>query len=412
MDLARFLRMAEAQTPAVVLFSGNPTGIGLLRSLGRRGIPLWALDPNPDAVVLRSRYAHATVCSDTHHDEQAFLADLIDIGRMLPRKALLIPSHDDYVEVLCRSADDLAEWFILQQPPPATMQALSDKEQQFLAAWRAGVDTPKTAFIHDEGDLAGCIEQVPLPAVIKPAVPQAFRRRTGAKVIRVNSPAEVREAFERAHEYGTLLLQEFVPGSDDRLYNYGSYLNAQSQPLAQFTRLKIRQHPRTFGEIRFGESIWVQAVADAGLRLLQELRYHGISGVEFKRDPRDGRYKLMEINARSTIISHTLAPYVGVDIPYVAYRDAIGSPIVAPRQRDGVRWIQCSFDLPDSVLEIARGQMKPLDWVRSLKGTRVDGILALDDPVPGIIDLQRAFVRPLRRKIRASFDGRGATRVS
>jgi len=107
----------------------------------------------------------------------------------------------------------------------------------------------------------------------------------------------------------------------------------------------------------------------------------------------------MEVNARSTIISHTLAPYVGVDIPYVAYRDAVGRPIITSRQRDGVRWIQCSTDIPDSLAEMSRGELSPWEWLRSLPGTRVDGILALDDPVPGLLDLERALWRPIRRRL-------------
>ena len=399
MNLRRFLELARTQTPVVVLYSGNATGIGLLRSLGRHGVPLWVLDPNPDSVVLRSRYAHGSTCADTHYDEEGFLRDLIAVGRQLPQRALLLPSNDDYVDMLPRHRDALEEWFILQQPSPARMEALADKEQQFRAAWRAGVDTPKTAFIASPADVSAAADEVPFPAILKPSIPLAFRRRTGAKVITVRTRDDLSAAYERAQEFGTLLLQEFVPGGDDELYNYGSYLNAESQPLAQFTRLKIRQHPRTFGEIRFGESVWVPEVADAGLRLLQELHYHGISGVEFKRDPRDGRYKLMEVNARSTIISHTLAPYVGVDIPYVAYRDAVGRPIITSRQRDGVRWIQCSTDIPDSLAEMSRGELSPWEWLRSLPGTRVDGILALDDPVPGLLDLERALWRPIRRRL-------------
>jgi len=399
MNLRRFLELARTQTPVVVLYSGNATGIGLLRSLGRHGVPLWALDPNPDSVVLRSRYAHGSTCADTHYDEEGFLRDLIAVGRQLPQRALLLPSNDDYVDMLPRHRDALEEWFILQQPSPARMEALADKEQQFRAAWRAGVDTPKTAFIASPADVSAAADEVPFPAILKPSIPLAFRRRTGAKVITVRTRDDLSAAYERAQEFGTLLLQEFVPGGDDELYNYGSYLNAESQPLAQFTRLKIRQHPRTFGEIRFGESVWVPEVADAGLKLLQELHYHGISGVEFKRDPRDGRYKLMEVNARSTIISHTLAPYVGVDIPYVAYRDAVGRPIITSRQRDGVRWIQCSTDIPDSLAEMSRGELSPWEWLRSLPGTRVDGILALDDPVPGLLDLERALWRPIRRRL-------------
>lgn len=386
MRFARFLEMARATPPAVVLFSGNATGVGILRALGRHGIPILALDPNRDSIVLHSRYAHGAVCADTHYDEQGFVRELVEIGRRLPQKGLLVPMNDDYVDMLPRHAEVLAEHFLLTMPAPERMALLGDKEQQFRAAWCAQVDTPRTAFVHGPDELAAAAAEVPFPALLKPATPLAFRRRVGSKVITVKSAGELETAYGRAREFGTLLLQEFVPGGDEQLYNVSSYLDKAQRPLAVFTRRKLRQHPRSFGDIRFGESVWVPEVAEGGLRLLRELGYHGISGVEFKQDPRDGRYKLMEINARSTILAHTLAPYVGVDIPYVAYRDAIGSPFTAPRQREGVRFIQCSTDVPDSIAEIVRGEMGLGEWLRSLRGTRVDGILALDDPVPGLLD--------------------------
>jgi predicted ATP-grasp superfamily ATP-dependent carboligase len=116
----------------------------------------------------------------------------------------------------------------------------------------------------------------------------------------------------------------------------------------------------------------------------------------------------MEINARSTILAHTLAPHVGVDIPYVAYRDAIGSPFTAPRQREGVRFIQCSTDVPDSLAEILRGEMGLGEWLRSLRGTRVDGILAFDDPVPGLLDVAGVVRARLARRVARDGGGQPA----
>jgi predicted ATP-grasp superfamily ATP-dependent carboligase len=406
--LTRFLDMARTTPPAVVLFSGNATGVGILRALGRHGIPIWALDPNRDSIVLHSRYAYGSVCADTHYDEEGFVRELVEIGRRLPRKGLLVPMNDDYVDMLPRHADVLAEHYLLTMPSPERMALLGDKEQQFRAAWRAQVDTPRTAFIHGPEDLAAAAEEVPFPALLKPATPLAFRRRVGRKVITMVGPDELEAAYERASGFGTLLLQELVPGGDEQLYNVSSYLDKAQRPLAVFTRRKLRQHPRDFGDIRFGESVWVPEVADAGLRLLRELGYQGISGVEFKQDPRDGRYKLMEINARSTILAHTLAPHVGVDIPYVAYRDAIGSPFTAPRQREGVRFIQCSTDVPDSLAEILRGEMGLGEWLRSLRGTRVDGILAFDDPVPGLLDVAGVVRARLARRVARDGGGQPA----
>ncbi len=74
-----------------------------------------------------------------------------------------------------------------------------------------------------------------------------------------------------------------------------------------------------------GEAVWVQEVVDAGLRFLAALDYRGLSQVEFKRDPRDGRYKLMEINPR-LFQWHGLAAACGVDLPRLAYADLLGLP--------------------------------------------------------------------------------------
>src|SRR5674536_24669 len=108
------------------------------------------------------------------------------------------------------------------------------------------------------------------------------------------------------------MLQDIVPGGDEELYTLGSYLDAQSRPLAQFTGHKLRQHPPRFGHVSMAVSLWVPELAEAGLRLLHELGYHGVSQVEFKRDPRDGRYRLMEVNARHWMW-HSLATACGVN---------------------------------------------------------------------------------------------------
>ena len=355
--------------------------------------------------MLRSRYAYGSVCADTHYDEEGFVRDLVAVGRRLPQRGLLFPMNDDYVDMLPRHADVLGEWFLLTQPAPERMKLLGRQGAAVPRGVAGGRRHPRRRRSSTARRIsAAAAEEVPFPALLKPATPLAFRRRVGSKVITSNVPRRARRGLRARTEFGTLLLQEFVPGGDEQLYNLqlvprrgvsGPWRSSRGASCAStHASSATSASARASGSPRSPSS---------GLRLLRELGYHGISGVEFKQDPRDGRYKLMEINARSTILAHTLAPYVGVDIPYVAYRDAIGSPVTAPRQREGVRFIQCSTDMPDSLAEIVRGEMGLGEWLRSLRGTRVDGILALDDPVPGLLDL--AGVVRARLSRRASRDG-------
>ncbi len=168
------------------------------------------------------------------------------------------------------------------------MQRLHDKREQLESAQRAGVDIPRTVFVDGDDDLARGAEEIGFPAIFKPVESLAFKTRFRRHVLEIGSRDELLRVYDKVRDCGTLMLQDIVPGGDEELYTLGSYLDAQSRPLAQFTGHKLRQHPPQFGHVSMAVSLWVPELAEAGLRLLHELGYHGVSQVEFKRDPRDG----------------------------------------------------------------------------------------------------------------------------
>jgi len=116
--------------------------------------------------------------------------------------------------------------------------------------------------------------------------------------------------------------------------------------------------------------------------------------MEVKRDPRDGRYRLMEINARHWMW-HSLAAACGVNLSLAAYRDAIGQPFIAPRQKDGRKWSVAIKDFSDGVREVRRRELGVVEWLGSYRGLRVDGVLSLSDPLPGLKSLGRIVRRRL-----------------
>ena len=383
MDYRTFLDRASSVAPAIVLQASYANGLGIIRDLGRLGVPVLACDSNPRALGFRSRYAAARLLADPALGEEAFLRDLEALGHQLPQPGVLFPTHDEYIWPVARHADRLRTWFHIPFSGWETMQRLADKEEQLRAAWRSGVATPRTVFIKTERDVTSPeVASFIFPAIFKPAESLAFKRRFKRPVLEIATREALPTVYARVADCGTLMLQEIIPGGDDELYTVGSYLDAQSQPLALFTGRKLRQHPRQFGTARFAESLWLPDLADAAVRLLTELRFHGVSQVEFKRDPRDGRFKLMEVNARHWLW-HALATASGVNLSWIAYRDALAQPVRAPQQRDGQRWILTVKDLLASTKEIAHGELSARQWLTSLRGTRVDGVLAVDDPLPG-----------------------------
>lgn len=386
MNHRSFARLAAARPPAVVLQASYANGLGVIRNLARAGVPVLAVDPNPRALGFASRYAVCSVCPDPGRDESGFIEYLEALGHSLPQRAVVFPTHDEYIWPVSRHADRLRRWYRIPFSDWPTMKRLYDKEEQLRAAWRAGVDTPLTTFIRSSADLEEGAAAIPFPAIFKPVESLAFKSRFRRPVLIVESPDELAATYERCADCGVLMLQEIVPGGDDELYTVGSTLDARSRPLAVFTGRKLRQHPRTFGTARLAVGVWIDELAEAGLRLLRELGYHGVSQVEFKRDPRDGRYKLMEVNARHWLW-HSLATVSGVNLTLASYADAVGQPFTAPRQRDGDKWVLSLKEGIDSLREIGRGEQRIGEWAASLRGIRADGVVAFDDPLPGLLNI-------------------------
>ena len=201
-----------ATIPAVVAPAFNATGLGIVRDLGRAGVPVIAVDHYPKSIGLTSRYAVPAVSRDPRYDEEGLLQDLERIGAALPQRAVLFPAFDDHVWAFSRHAERLEKYFILPFARWATMQRLADKETQMQAAWAAGVDTPRTFFVHGPDDLEEAAREVPFPALFKPLRHQEMRRRFGVKVVLAETAADLPAAYEKASICGGLMLQEIVPG--------------------------------------------------------------------------------------------------------------------------------------------------------------------------------------------------------
>lgn len=369
--------------PAVVLGVSNGTGLTIARDLGRSGVPVLAVDCQEHALGFASRYAIAVRCADPHYDEEGFVDGMLALSMRLPPGALVLPAQDDFVASVSRHAARLGRSFTLPVCRWDAMERLDDKEKQVGAALKAGVPTPATASIRTAGDLERALGAVGFPAVLKATTPLAFSRRLGVKLLVVQTADDLPASYARVADLGPLLLQEVIPGDDDEIFIAATYHDAHSRPLAVFTGRKLRQHPRGFGNTRVAESRWSDEVAEMTLRLLASLHFRGVSDVEFKRDPRDGRLKLMEINARHGLWAG-LATAAGVNLSEVAYRDALGEPVTPPRQVDGIVWTDLIHDARDSMGEWRRGELSLREWARPLARARRDAVIALDDPAPAL----------------------------
>ena len=248
---------------------------------------------------------------------------------------------------------------------------------------------------------------VGFPLIIKPAVKESFNALTVAKAWRVDSRAELQQRFTEAAQLlpvELLMIQELIPGSgkdgDGEQLSYAA-LCRRGAPLAQLVARRTRQYPPDFGRAStFVETIEDPEVEEMSRRLLGHLGFDGLIEVEFKRDPRDGELKLLDINPR-VWGWHTLAQRAGVDFPYLAYRLARGEEITErPHARTGERWLRVSTDLPSGIREVLRGNEPLVPYLKTLFSRHESAIFARDDPLPALVEfplLLTTLVRRLRR---------------
>src|SRR5665648_325240 len=261
MRFDKFLKAAEQRHPTLVLQVSWANGLDIIRDLAAADVPLLAVDANPRALGLHSRLAAGMVCPDPREDEEAFVVFLEQLGARLPRRAVLFPTHDQYIWPISRHAKRLEPWYIIPFSRWETMRRLHDKREQLETARRVGVDIPKTVFVDDDDDLARGADEIGFPAIFKPVESLAFKVRFRRHVLEIASRDELLRVYDKVRDCGTLMLQDIVPGGDEELYTLGSYLDAQSRPLAQFTGHKLRQHPPRFGHVSMAVSLWVPALA-------------------------------------------------------------------------------------------------------------------------------------------------------
>jgi D-aspartate ligase len=362
------------KAPALVVDVGWVNGLAAIRSLGRAGVPVLAVDHRPSALGFRSRYARPLLSPDPQ-DEDAFVSFLA--GLELDAPAPLFATHDEPLNAIARGAAKLDGRFLYPFPPWEVLAPIQTKRGQLDAAQAAGIPVPRTAYPASAAEARDTAEELGFPVLVKPSSTEGFKRRFGRQAFRCDTGVEVERAFADAEPYEPMV-QEVIPGGDEELFSLGSYLAADGEALGLFSGRKLRQTPPGVGTCRVGEALWVEDVVEQGLTLLRALGFHGLSQVEFKRDPRDGSFKLIEVNPRLWQW-HGLASACGVDLPRIAYEDLTGER-PEPVSMNGKRRRWAITLLPG---ESPAPQRPPY----------VDAVFARDDLKPSFVQLARLLRR-------------------
>jgi predicted ATP-grasp superfamily ATP-dependent carboligase len=361
--------------------------LGVVRSLGRRGIPVWIINQGGHLVAAASRYVRRRLPWPAGDDRGKvdFLLALCATHKL--KGWMLVPTDDYTVGLVSGHHKALAGKYQLTVPPWEKLRWACDKRLLHQLAKKLEVHQPWTACPSNRDELPEM--DCPFPVILKPAVrlqpsslatPKAWLAEDRKSLLaRYNEASAV---FSPEN----LIIQEIVPGGGEAQFSYAALCN-DGRPLASLVARRTRQFPRDFGQLStYVETVEEPEVIDPAERLLAAIRFTGLAEVEFKRDPRDGRFKVLDINPR-VWGWHTLSRRAGVDFPYLLWLLARGKSVPHLRGRAGERWVHHSADLRLAIEEIVAGRLSLRAYLRSIRGPVESAIFSWDDPLPGILDL-------------------------
>ena len=396
----------KAQCTGAIVIGEHCRGLGLVRSLGRRGIPVWVLEPEGEFLASTSRYCRNRLPwpLGTEAEQLAYLCSLH--ARHQLDGWTLFPTNDETTAFLARHYDELATRFRLTVPPWDVVAWAYDKRLTNQLAAGAHVDFPRTFNVRTREELTDL--DVKFPVVLKPAFKKGDNQFTRDKAWRADDRATLTARYDEARGLvgsDVIMIQELIPGGSGTQFSYAA-LCVEGRVLASVAARRTRQYPLEFGHSSsLVETVENRAVEDEAIRLLAAMRYTGIAEVEFKYDGRDGGYKLLDVNPRAWTW-HALCAAAGVDFPYLLWQSVHGEPVASVRGRPGVRWMRLSTDVLAACAEMLRGRLSLPDYLKSIAPPVQYSVFAFDDPAPALMGLPLTAFSRVKRLFAATDVGR------
>jgi D-aspartate ligase len=379
--------------PGVVVLGSDFKALGLVRSLGQRGIPSVIVDNVPRS-AWHSRYVRKHLAWHDHLEGEAFLNFLLSVGKSFRlERWVLFPVQDDVVEFVARNNQQLSSMYRLVTQDWEVVQWAIDKRMTHRLAEKAGVPYPRTWYPTSEEQLGEM--EVGFPTIIKPAISIRMQNAARLKALPAHNKEELLTQYRLAAtiiDPSEIMVQEIIPGGGQEQYSVATYCK-DGQMLMSMSARRTRQYPIDYGlGSSFVEAVEIPPLFNLAERLLGCLGVSGMVEVEFKHDNRDDLYKLLDINIRPWGW-HTLCIACGLDFPYIQYRDVMGEPVLCFAPRYDRHWVRMLTDVPAGIQEIEAGLTTPLAYFRSLKGKTVYSVFDWHDPLPALGDFATALYR-------------------
>jgi len=375
-------------TPVVVLravHSASHGALGIVRSLGRMGVSVYLVAGDAQTCGFFSRYCKGSVVCDVEKgDAESSVKTLLEFGREIGRRSILIPTDDNAVLFVADHAEALREQFLFPPMCPKVIREVSSKKGMYFLAKEHGVPTPEGVFPTSRQDVLDFLSHAKFPVMLKAICGSQLMQVSGQKMFIVQTEAELLEKYDALEDPANpnLMIQEYIPGGDDTVWMLDGYFNERSECLFAVTGKKIRQYPVSRGSTSLGICLHNETVRGITIEFMKAIGYKGILDIGYRYDARDGLYKVLDINPR---IGSTFRLFVadnGMDVARALYLDLTGQPVVPGTAREGRKWVVEDQDLASCFRYHRDGNLTFKQWIDSFHGVEEAAFYDSDDLYP------------------------------
>jgi len=365
------MKIADVSTAVLVLRPHHHGALGIFRSLGSLGVPVYAVEDGEWAPSLHSRYCHGTFHWDVRHAQpRESVAVLLKIARHFDRPPILIATDDTTAVLVQEAADELQPAYQFPVLPKGLARRLCSKREMYFLCRDHGFPTPQTAFPQSRADVVQFLERAVFPVVLKGIDDRRLFGHTKVAMRIVPNAQELLNSYDEMEDPAqpNLMLQEYIPGNVDTVWMFNGYFNQKSECLAGFTGRKLRQRPAYTGMTSLGICLKNETVDQSIRTFLGSLNYRGMVDLGCRYDERDGQYKLLDVNPRVGCTFRLFVDPAGMDVVRACYLDLTGQPVKAVAADEGRKWLVENLDLMELPQYMKDGKLTVGEWLRSLRG--------------------------------------------
>ena len=294
-----------------VLLGSDVNVYGMARSFheayGQYGVTSYAIAKKALGATSDSKIVKVVVTEPDLENDEVFVKTLVKFAEehQNGKQLLLVPCGDNYIKLLVRNQEKLRPYYVFNCIDEPLLMRLSIKESFYKVCSEHGFLFPKTTTCTAE-NYKDITLPFDFPCIIKPSNSVAYWNCTfphKKKVFLANNKEEFDEILNAI--YGSsyqdhLILQEYIPGEDAQMRVMNCYCGKDGKvKLISLGHALLEEHsPEGIGSYAAIINTVDRELSAQMKEFLEDIGYRGFANFDMKLDPRDGKYKLFEMNLR------------------------------------------------------------------------------------------------------------------